>query len=148
MKRIYLFGRTLRILFLISLAFLVCCMFDIVKNDFDFFNLFLLVISICFAAVWSIYIYSLGIFIDRNKDKLRIVTGFSKKATKECVLSNIVSINVELDDNLGMIYVINYKYNCVEKIEYKFYRISFFEKSQYKRIKKELANINQSYFSE
>lgn len=141
MKRIYLFGRTLRVFFLISCAFLIYGMFEIFKNDFSFLNLLLLVISICFVVVWLIYTYSLGIFIDRKNDKLKIVTGLLKEETRERVLSNIVSIDVELNGNLGMTYIINYKYNCVEKIGYKFYRISFLEEAQYKRIKKQLKKI-------
>ena len=141
MKRIYLFGRVLRIIFLISCALLICCMFEIVQNDFSFFNLFLLVISICFVVAWLIYTYSLGIFIDRENDKLKIVTGLSKKETTERVLSNIASIDIELNGDLGMTFIINYKYNCVEKIDYKFYRISSVEKIQYKRLKKQLNKI-------
>ena len=143
MKRIYLFGRILRIFFLISCVFLIYIMFDIVKNDFSFLNLFLLAISMCFVIVWLIYMYSLGIFIDRKNDKLKIVTGLSKNETKECVLSNVISMDVELNGNLGITYIINYKHHCMEKIDYKFYRISIVEKAQYKRIKKQLAQINQ-----
>ncbi len=141
MKRIYLFGRTLRIFFLIACSFLIYGMFEIVKSDFSFLNLLLLAISVCFVVAWLIYTYSLGIFIDRENDKLKIVTGFSKEETRERVLSNIVSIDVELNGELGMTYIINYKHNCTERIEYKFYRISIFEKAQYKRIKKQLRKI-------
>lgn len=116
-------------------------MFEIVQNDFSFFNLFLLAISICFVVAWLIYTYSLGIFIDRETDKLKIVTGLSKKETTERVLSNIASIDIELNGDLGMTFIINYKYNCVEKIDYKFYRISSVEKIQYKRLKKQLNKI-------
>lgn len=144
MKRIYLFSRTLRFFFIISCIFLVYGMFEIVQSDFNFLNLLLLAISICFVVAWLIYTYSLGLFFDKENDKLKIVTGFSKKEINERVLSNINSIDVELNGNLGMTFIINYKHNCAEKIEYKFYRISILEKSQYKRLKKQLNKINCS----
>ena len=141
MKRIYLFGRVIRISFLISCAFLLYGMVEITKNELNLKNLFLLACSICFVIVWMIWIYSLGIFIDQKNDRIKIVTGLSKKETRERILSNIESINVELNCDMGMNFIINYKHNCSEKIEYKFYRISFVEKSQYKRIKKQLSKL-------
>ena len=80
-------------------------------------------------------------FYRSKNDRIKIVTGLSKKETRERILSNIESINVELNCDMGMNFIINYKHNCSEKIEYKFYRISFVEKSQYKRIKKQLSKL-------
>ena len=148
MKRIYLFGRILRIFFLISCVFLIYIMFDIVKTDFSFLNLFLLAISICFVVFWLIYIYSLGVFVNYKNKTIKIVTGFLRGNNRERSLLDIKSVDIELNGDIGMTFIIEYNYNSTEKIEYKFYRISFVEKSQYKRIKKQLAQINQFQFVE
>ena len=141
MKKIYLFSRTVRISFLISCLLLFYGMFEILKSQFDLKNLFLLLVSVCFVIIGLIWIYSLGIFIDKKNDKFKIVTGLSKRETRERVLSNIVSVDVELNGDIGMIFIIKYNYSTSEKIEYKFYRISFVEKAQYKRIKKQLSKF-------
>ena len=140
-NKIYLFGRIVRISFLISCLFLLYAMVEIAISQFDLKNLFLLVVSVCFVMVGLIWIYSLGIFIDKKNDKLRIVTGLSKTETRERVLSNVVSIDIELNGDIGMIFIVNYNYGSSEKIEYNFYRISFVEKAQYRRIKKQLSKI-------
>ena len=123
-------------------------MFDIVKNDFSFLNLFLLAISMCFVIVWLIYMYSLGVFVNYKNKTIKIVTGFLRGNSRERSLLDIKSVDIELNGDIGMTFIIEYNYNSTEKIEYKFYRISFVEKSQYKRIKKQLAQINQFQFDE
>ena len=115
-----------------------------IQSDFSFRNL-LLLIFIIVVAIWMIvWIYSIGVFIDRNNDSLKLVTGLSKKDRKVLVLSNVSFIDVELNGDLGMNFLIYYRHNCMEKIEYKFYRISVVEKSQYKRLKKQLNKIKYS----
>lgn len=141
MKKIYIFGGIVRISFLISCIFLLYAMVEIVISRFDLKNLFLLLVSVCFVIIGLIWIYSLGIFIDKKNDKFKIVTGLSKRETRERVLSNIVSVDVELNGDIGMIFIINYKYSGSEKIQYNFYRISFVEKAQYRRIKKHLSKL-------
>lgn len=144
MKRIYIFGRIIRISFLITFAFLIYAFVDMyVQSDFKFANL-LLLFFIALVVVWGIvWLYSMGLFLDKKNDIIKIVIGFSKDNRRERVLSAIESIDLELDRNIGMVFIIKYNYNYTEKIEYKFYRISFIEKSQYKRIKKQLKQINQ-----
>lgn len=112
-----------------------------IQSDFQFKNLLLLILGIIFVVFGLIWIYSMGIFIDQKNDKLKIKIGFSKKERVERVLSIVESVDVELYDGIGMYFIINYKYYDIEKIKYVFYRISFVEKWQYKRIKKQLSNI-------
>ena len=50
----------------------------------------------------------------------------------------MVSVDVELRGDIGMDFIINYKYSSSDKIEYRIYRIAFVERLQYKRIKKQL----------
>lgn len=141
MKKIYLFGRIVRMSFLISCIFLLYAMIEIAISQFDLKSLFLLVVSVCFVLVGLIWIYSLGIFIDKKNDKLKIVTGLSKTDRRERVLSNVISIDIEPKGDIGMIFIINYNYGSSEKIEYNFYRISLVEKAQYKRIQKQLSKF-------
>ena len=145
MKRIYLFGRIVRISFLISFIFLNYAFIDMyIQSNFSFKNLLLLIFIIAVTVWMMIWIYSMGLFIDRNNETLKLVTGFSKKETKVLALGNVSSIDVELNGNRGMNFIIYYKHDCVERIEYKFYRISIVEKLQYKRLKKQLNKIKYS----
>ena len=145
MKRIYLFGRIVRISFLISFMFLIYAFIDMyIQSDFSFRNL-LLLIFIIVVTIWVIvWIYSMGVFIDRNNDSLKLVTGLSKKDRKVLALSNVSFIDVELNGNRGMNFIIYYRHGCIERIEYKFYRISVVEKLQYKRLKKQLNKVKYS----
>ena len=87
----------------------------------------------------------MGVFVYSKKDKLRIVTGFLKSEKFERVLSNVVSVDVELRGDIGMDFIINYKYNSSDKIEYRFYRIAFVERLQYKRIKRQLEGLHHGW---
>lgn len=142
MKRIYMFGRVVRISFLISFAFLIYAFVDMyIQSNFYFENLLLLVLAVVSAICVLIWIYSMGLFIDKKNNILKIVVGFSKKDKIERSLSDVESIDVELCQDIGMNFIINYRHHCSEKIEYRFYRISFLEKSQYKRLKRQLSKI-------
>ena len=144
MKRIYIFGRVVRITFLLAFAFLIYAFVDMyIQSNFSFLNLILLLFVLAVIAFGLVWMYSFGIFIDNKSNTIKIITGFSSDNRRERSLSDIKSLDVELNGNIGMTFLINYSYNSIEKIEYKFYRISFVEKSQYKRIKKQLASINQ-----
>ena len=145
MKRVYIFGRIVRISFLIAFAFLIYAFVDIyIESYFEFTYLLLLIIIVGIVIYGLIWIYSMGLFFDEKNNKLNIVAGFSKENRKERILSDVNSLDVELNDDLGMSFIINYKSNYTEKIGYKFYRISFLEQSQYKRIKKQLVRIKQT----
>lgn len=142
MKRIYIFGRGVRLSFWISDLFLIYAFVDMnIRSGFSFKNLLLLIFVIIAAVGMLLWIYSMGIFIDKKNDLLKIVTGFSKKSVKILVLSSIDFIDVELKGDLGFTFIIHHKYYGMEKIDYQFYRISTVEKSQYKRIKKQLRKV-------
>lgn len=142
MKRIFIFGRIVRISFLISFAFAIYAFIDIYfQSNFGFTNLLLLIFVVIVVSFGLIWIYSFGFYIDNKNDILKVVTEFSKKGIRERTLSNVDSIDVELNEDIGFKFIIHYKYDCKEIINYRFYRISFVEKLQYKRLKKELANI-------
>ena len=144
MKRIYIFGRVVRIPFLLAFAFLIYAFVDMyIQSNYSFFNLMLLLFVLAVIVYGMIRMYSMGIFIDNRNNTIKIITGFSSDNRRERSLSDIKSIDVELNGNIGMTFLLNYNYDSTEKIKYKFYRISFVEKSQYKRIKKQLLQINQ-----
>lgn len=144
MKRIYIFGRVVRIPFLLAFAFLIYAFVDMyIQSNYSFFNLMLLLFVLAVIVYGMIRMYSMGIFIDNRNNAIKIITGISSDNRRERSLSDIKSIDVELNGNIGMTFLLNYNYDSTEKIEYKFYRISFVEKSQYKRIKKQLLQINQ-----
>lgn len=144
MKRIYIFGRVVRITFLLAYAFLIYAFVDMyIQSNFSFLNLIMLLFVLAAIVFVLVSMYSFGIFIDNKSNTIKIITGFSSDNRRERSLSDIKSLDVELNGDIGMTFLINYNYNSIEKIEYKFYRISLVEKSQYKRIKKQLASINQ-----
>ena len=144
MKRIYIFGRVVRIPFLLAFAFLIYAFVDMyIQSNYSFFNLMMLLFVLAVIVYGVIRMYSMGIFIDNRNNIIKIITGISSDNRRERSLSDIKSIDVELNGNIGMTLLINYNYNSTEKIVYKFYRISFVEKSQYKRIKKQLLQINK-----
>lgn len=144
MKRIYIFGRAVRIPFLLAFAFLIYAFADMyIQSNYSFFNLMLLLFVLAVTVFEVIWMYSMGIFIDNRNNTIKIITGFSSDNRRERSLSNIKSIDAELNRNIGITFLFNYNYGSTEKIEYKFYRISFIEESQYKRIKKQLLQINQ-----
>ena len=148
MKRIYIFGRVIRIPFLTAFSFLIYAFFDMyIQSNFSFFNLMLLLFVVAMAIYVLIWMYSYGIFINNKKNTIKIITGFSSNNRRERSLSDIKSVDVELNGNIGMTFIIQYIYNSTEKIEYKFYRISFLEKSQYKRIKKQVVQLINSKLS-
>ncbi|MBQ7379831.1 MAG: hypothetical protein IJW70_09195 [Clostridia bacterium] len=143
MKRIYLHGRMIRIPILISLAFAICAFVDMyIQSDYSIQNLALLILVVGFAILMIFWLYSTGIFIDGKRNKLTIVTGLFQADKKEIVLSGLESIDVELNGKCGMTFVIHYKYGRHENFAYKFHRISFVERSQYKRIRKQVRMLN------
>ena len=144
MKRIYILGRVVRIPFLLAFAFLIYAFVDMyIQSNYSFFNLILLLFVLAVIVYGVIRMYSMGIFIDYRNNTIKIITGISSDNRRERSLSDIKTIDAELNGNIGMTFLLNYNYDSTEKIEYKFYRISFVEKSQYKRIKKQLLQINQ-----
>ena len=118
-----------------------------IQSNFSFFNLMLLLFVVAVAIYVLIWMYSFGIYIDNKSNTIKIIAGFSSNNRRERSLSDINSVDVELNGNIGMTFIIHYIYNSTERIEYKFYRISFLEKSQYKRIKKQLVQLINSNLS-
>lgn len=143
MKKIFLFGKLVRICFIISFAFIIYAMFDMCfQSSFDIKYILLTILVIVFVVFGLIWIYSLGLSINHKKDRLMLILGLAKANCYERVLSNIESIDIEKELNLGFSFVIKYKEGYIERIKYKFYRISIVEEVQFKRLKKEINNLN------
>lgn len=70
-----------------------------------------------------------------------LVLGLAKINHYEKVLSNIESIDIEKELNRGFSFVIKYKDGYIERIKYKFYRISIIEENQFRRLKKKINSI-------
>ena len=149
MKRIYLYGRGVRIVMLLSFGFLLWAFTDIyIQSDYSLANLALLILGAIAAVFVVIWMYSMGIFLDRKHNKLKIVMGFLYRERKEISLDGLESVDVALNGNLGMIFVIRYTYHRTEHFEHRFFRISFLEKWQFSRIKRQLDKMNARYLSE
>lgn len=141
MRKIFLFGRFVRICFIISFAFIIYAMFDICfQSSFDIKNILLTLLVIIFVAFGLIWLYSLGLNINYKKDRLILVLGLTNDKHYERVLSNIESIDIEKQLNFGFNFAIKYKDGYIERIKYKFYRISIVEEQQFKRLKKQIKN--------
>lgn len=148
MKRIYMYGRSVRIIMLLSFGFLLWAFTDMyIQSGYRFANLALLIMGAVVAACVMVWMYSMGIFLDRKNNKLRIVMGILYRERKEIALDGLESVDVALNGNLGMTFVIRYTYNRTEHFEHRFFRISFVERWQYKRIRRQLDKMNERYLS-
>lgn len=142
MKKIFLFGRFTRIAFIISLTFFAYAMVDMtIQSQFSVKYILLTLVAFVFIIFALVWIYSLGIVIDKKENILKLILGLTFNNVHERTLNSIVSIDVVKDRNLGMNFIINYSHGTSEKIYYRFYRISFIEEIQFKRIKKRLAKL-------
>ena len=142
MRKIFLFGRFVRIFFIISFTFIIYAMFDMCfQSSFDIKNILLTILVIIFVVFGLTWLYSLGLSINYKKDRLILILGLTKVNQYERALLNVESIDVEKELNLGFDFVIKYKDGYVERIKYKFYRISIVEEGQFKRLKKQINKL-------
>ena len=142
MRKIFLFGRFVRICFIISFVFIIYAMFDMcLQSLFDIKYILLTLLVIIFVVFGLTWLYSLGLSINYKKDRLILILGLTKVNQYEKVLSNVESIDIEKELNLGFDFVIKYKDGYVERIKYKFYRISIVEEGQFKRLKRQINRL-------
>jgi hypothetical protein len=112
-----------------------------VQSGFAFKNILFLLLTVV-LAVWAVlWIYSLGISIDQKNGSVKLTLGLSSNHIHERALEHIASLGVEKESNVGMSFIIYYRNGHSEKLFYRFYRVSFIEAGQFKRIKRELTNI-------
>ena len=143
MKKIFLFGRLIRFFFIISFVFIIYAMIDMcITSGFQIKYILFTAIVLFFVIIGMLWIYSLGIVFDFKKNKFKLVLGLSNKNKCERILKNISSVDVVNDLNLGVEFIINYLDGSKEKIYYQFYRISFVENLQFKRLKRQLNKVN------
>ena len=142
MKKVFLFGRFVRIAFVLSLSFFTYAFVDMtIQSQFAIKYILMMLVVFVFVAFGLLWIYSLGIVIDKKKNSLTLIFGLTDRNIHKRALSNIASIDVEKDRNLGMNFILHYNYGASEKLYYKFYRVSFVEEVQFKRIKRSLAKL-------
>ena len=142
MKKVFLFGRFVRIYFVLSLSFFTYAFVDMtIQSQFAIKYILMMLVVFIFVVFGILWIYSLGIVIDKKKNSAKLILGLSDRNIHERALSNIASIDVEKDGNLGMNFILHYNYGASEKLYYKFYRVSFVEEIQFKRIKKSLSKL-------
>ena len=142
MKKVLLFGRATRIFFLVCLAFLLYAFIDMsVQSGFAFKSILLLLLAVVLVVFGLFWIYFPGIWIDRKNGKVKLMLGLSANHIHERELAHIVSLDVEKEANLGMHFIVNYRSGHSEKLFYRFYRVSFIEAMQFRRIKRELTGL-------
>ena len=112
-----------------------------IQNEFEIKYILLTLFMIIIIFYRLLWIYYHGLLINRKTNKLKIVLGFSKENKFERNISVVQSLDIELVNNIGMNFIINYKNGYSEKIYYAFYRISFVEQAQFKRLKKSFNEI-------
>lgn len=143
MKKIFLFGTLIRFFFIISFIFVIYAMIDMcVTSGFQIKYILFTAIVLFFVIIGMLWIYSLGIVFDFKKNKFKLVLGLSNKNKYERIIKNISSVDMVNDLNLGVEFIINYLDGSKEKIYYHFYRISFVENLQFKRLKRQLNKVN------
>jgi hypothetical protein len=142
MKKIFLFGRITRIFFLMSFGFLLYAFVDMcIQSEFAIKNVLFLLLVVLFVAFGVFWIYLPGVEIDRVNGKVKLILGLSSDHVYERIMDDIASLDVEKESNIGMHFIIRYKNGYSQKLLYRFYRVSFIEEIQFKRIKRELAKL-------
>lgn len=143
MKRIYIFGFFTRIFMIISVLFAIYLgINDCMINGTNFKNIALITILFLFLLLMIYWQWTLGIFANLKSGKLIFSFYMNKSKNIERLISDIKSIEVEKEKNLGFNFIVSFKNGYKEKIFYRFYRISFIEEIQFKRIRKRLIKLN------
>lgn len=144
MKKIFIFGLFTRIFTVLSILFMIYLSInDLFYNGIRFDNLIIMIILIIFLGVVIYWQWTLGIFLNIKKNRIKISFYMDKSKNVERVLSDIESISLDEKKNYGFDFVIKHKNGYIEKINYKFFRLVWLESIQAKRIKNELKKVNQ-----
>ena len=122
---------------LLLYAFIDMC----VQSGFAFKSMLLLLLVFVLAVFGVFLLYFPGVRIDRKNDKVKLMLGFSANDIHERELAHIASLDVEKEANLGIYFIVNDQSGHSERFFYRFYRVSFIEAMQFKRIKRELASL-------
>ena len=129
----------IRIFFIISFAFITYAMIDMcLQSGFNLKNVLLTIVALIFVVIGLFWIYSLGVIFDYKNNKFKLILGLTNRSKYERPLSSISSIDIINDLNIGAKFIINYYDGNKEEIYYHFYRISFVEQIQFKRLKMEI----------
>jgi hypothetical protein len=117
-------------------------MFDMCfQSSFDIKYILLTLLVIVFVVFGLIWLYSLGLSINKKTNRMVLMLGLTKANYYERTLSDVESIDIEKELNLGFVFVIKHKYGYIERIKYRFYRISIVEEIQYNRLKRQLNKL-------
>ena len=116
---------------------------DCIINRSNFKNISLITILFVFLLLVIYWQWTLGIFINKKRKILVFSFYMNKSENIERLISDIKSIELEKEKNLGFNFIVSFKDGYKEKIFYRFYRISFIEEIQFKRIRKELIKLNK-----
>ena len=141
MKRVFIYGRATRIISLIAFSYFAYLLIrDCVRNEFQTKQLILLLVYLVFSVAVIIQMYTVGIFINRKTNTLRIVLGLSKENC-QLLLYLVKSVDVERVKKIGMDFIINYRDGSSKRIRYLFYRLTWLESLQFNRIKRQLYKM-------
>ncbi len=142
MKKVFMFGRVTRIGFLLSFLFFMYAFVDMcLQSQFAIKNILMALAVFILVVVGTVWIYTLGVKVDRKTGRVKLILGLSEKNIHERMLDQIQYIDAEKHMNLGMYFIIQYKDGHSEKLYYQFYRASALGEVQFPRIKRQLAEI-------
>ena len=144
MKRIYIFGLFTRIFMIVSILFVIYLGVDnCVKVGMHIDNITVIVIMFVFLIFIVYWQWAVGIFV--KGDRLLFLFHLRKGERYERSICNIQSIELRKEKNRGFNFKIAYKNGTQEELFYRFYRISFVESIQYRRIQKKLIKLNKIF---
>ena len=136
----------MKVIFIVSILFIdYLFIWGIVNEGISFEYLLVILIMSIFTIFILINIFSHYITFDKDKNNIKVSLSISNtnKITKP--LDSIKDIYLERKDN-GFYIVLVYKFGEYrENIFYRFNRFSFIEKTQLKRISKELLNCKAKF---
>lgn len=146
MKKIYIFGFFTRIFMIASILFAIYLGIDnCLFNGINFQNISLITILSIFLLLVIYWQWTLGIFINKKRNTLIFSFYLNKSKNVERLINTIQSIKLEKKRNLGFNFIVNFKDGYKEEIFYSFYRVSFIEEIQIKRIKRKLTKLNEMF---
>ena len=143
-KKIYLYSNFLKISIIISIIFIdYLIVLGIFNEGMTFENFLILIIMTVFTIFVFFHIYSHYIFIDTNKNIIFVSLSISKKNKIMKPMSSIKDIFLETKDNGFQVVLVHKFGEYQEKVFYRYNRFNFIEKTQLKRISKEITIIRK-----
>ena len=142
MKRIYIFSLFTRLFTVFGCLFMMYLPINnLTSKGAGIENISAIVVLFIFLILSIYWQWTVGIFFNVKNDRIIFSFYINKNKDVERIMSEIKSIEVIKENHLGFDFIIYYKDGYEETLFYKFYRVSFFEEIQLRRLKRQLNQL-------